>query len=107
MKKILKLLVISSLLIGCGGVNAKMNKTLDKVYTGMTIEEFKKTVQNETLVQMEENYSCYKVEVQRAKFGQEGGYRYTTRFFYFKDNILFKIDEGERATDLKIIIQNN
>lgn len=107
MKTILQLIIISSLLFGCGGVNSKMNKTLDKVYPGMTIAEFKKTVKNEILVQMLENYCCYKIEVQRAKFGQEGGYRYATRFFYFKDNILYKIDEGERATDLKIEIQNN
>jgi len=45
------------------------------------------------------------LEHKSAQFGTPGGYVYARRFYYFKDNQLYKINEGERATDLKIEIQ--
>ena len=42
-----------------------------------------------------------------AKFGQPGGYVYSQRFFYFRDSVLYRIDEGVKATDLKIEIQKD
>lgn len=107
MIKIVYCLIAANLLIGCGSVNSKMNKTLDEVYSGMTISEFKSKVKQSTLVQMADNFSCYKVTLQSAKFGEPGGYVYSTRFFYFKDNKLYRIDEGTRATDLKIEIEKD
>jgi hypothetical protein len=89
----------------CGSVNNKMNKKLDDVHSGMTIEEFKKAVPSATLVQMMDNFSCYKYTTSSAKFGEPGGYVYSTRFFYFRDNKLYRIDEGTRATDLKVEIE--
>ena len=71
----------------------------------MTLSEFKAKVKNSILVQMMDNFVCYKVSVQSAKFGEPGGYVYSTRFFYFRDNKLYRIDEGVRATDLKIEIE--
>jgi hypothetical protein len=53
---------------------------------------------------MQDNFACYKLVKQSAKFGEPGGYVYQTRFFYFKDDKLYRIDEGTRATDLKIEI---
>lgn len=104
MKKLISLLFLSYFLVGCGAVNSKMNKTLDNIQPGMTIQEFKKVAPKATLVQLMENLACYKLSLQSAKFGEPGGYVYSTRFFYFRDNKLYRIDEGTRATDLKIEI---
>jgi len=60
--------------LSCGSVNSKMNKSLDNVYQGMTIQEFKQKVSKATLVQMMDNYSCYKYTTSSAKFGEQGGY---------------------------------
>lgn len=81
-----------------------MNNALADVNTGMTISEFKVKVKKASLVQTEANYACYKLQKSSAKFGEPGGYVYQTRFFYFKNGKLYKIDEGERVTDLKIEI---
>ncbi len=108
MTKMIRFLISSLFLIsGCVSVNTKMNNSLDEVYTGMTIFEFKSKVKNTTLVQMMDNFSCYKLSLQSAKFGEPGGYVYQTRFFYFKENKLYRIDEGVRATDLKIEIDKD
>ena len=88
MKKIISLLITTAFFIGCVSVNTKMNSELNEVYSGMSLSDFKSKVRNTTLVQMEDNFSCYKLEKQSAKFGQPGGYVYETRFFYFKDNKL-------------------
>jgi hypothetical protein len=105
MRMLVRVLLFVSLSLGCGGVNSKMNKTLDSTYIGMTVEEFKQKTPKATLVQMMENYVCYKYAISRAKFGEPGGYEYSTRFFYFRDNKLYRIDEGAKATDLKIEIE--
>jgi len=105
MKKLISFLFLCCLLVGCGAVNSKMNKTIDNIYPGMTVPEFKKVAPKSTLVQLMENFVCYKLSLQSAKFGEPGGYVYSTRFFYFRDNKLYRIDEGTRATDLKIEIE--
>lgn len=107
MKKLLFFIVFINLLAGCTTVNTKMNTALNQVDPGMTISEFKSKVPKATLVQMEDNFACYKLEKQSAKFGEPGGYVYQTRFFYFKDRKLYRIDEGVRATDLKVEIAND
>lgn len=107
MKKIIPLLITTIFFVGCVSVNTKMNSELNEVYSGMSLSDFKSKVRNTTLVEMEDNFSCYKLEKQSAKFGQPGGYVYETRFFYFKDNKLYRIDKGTRATDLKIEIQKD
>lgn len=71
----------------------------------MTIREFKSAAPDASLVQMMENYSSYKIQKQAAKFGEPGGYVYSTRFIYFRDNKLYRIDEGEKETDLKLEIE--
>ena len=104
MKKIICILIVANLLTGCVSVNTKMNNSLSEVYTGMAISEFKSKLSGATLVQMQDNFACYKLALQSAKFGEPGGYVYSTRFFYFKDDKLYRIDQGTRATDLKIEI---
>ena len=103
MKNLLFILITVSLLIGCT-VNSKMNASLNEVYPGMTISDFKAKVTKSSLVQMSDNFVCYKLVKSNAKFGEPGGFVYQTRFFYFRDNKLYRIDEGTRATDLKIEI---
>lgn len=107
MKKLFCFLILANFLVGCVTVNTKMNTTLNQVYPGMPTSAFKNKVPKSTLVQMTNNYVCYKLEQQSAKFGEPGGYVYSTRFFYFKDDKLYRIDEGTRATDLKIEIAND
>tara|TARA_R110001592_G_scaffold107256_5_gene300386 strand:+ start:53 stop:577 length:525 start_codon:yes stop_codon:yes gene_type:complete len=104
MKKIIQIFIAATVLTSCVSVKTKMNNSLEAVHTGMTITDFKNKVRGTTLVEMKDNYACYKLEKQSAKFGEPGGYVYETRFFYFKDDKLYRIDEGTRATDLKIEI---
>ena len=106
MRIITMVIIIASLnFTSCGSVDNKMNIKLDKLYQGMTISEFKRTVGNSTLVEMMDNYSCYKLKVSSAKFGAASGFVYSTRFIYFRNNKLYRIDEGVRATDLKVEIR--
>lgn len=107
MNKIVKILLISIALVGCGSVSNKMTNATKDIETGMPLTDFKKKLPNANMVQQEQNYACYRLRKSSAKFGEPGGYVYETRFFYFKDNKLYRIDEGTRATDLKIEIQND
>lgn len=107
MMKIAKIIMISIALAGCGSVSNKMTNATKDIETGMPLADFKRKLTSASMVQQEENYACYKLQKSSAKFGEPGGYVYETRFFYFKDNKLYRIDEGTRATDLKIEIQND
>ena len=105
MRKIILLTILIYTFCGCGYI--KMNETkksLNKAYTGITIEEFTKEFPGAILIEMEKNFACYKLRNTSYKFG---GNNVLIRFFYFKDNKLYRVDEGERATDLKIEIKNN
>lgn len=104
MKKVFGILLALILLSSCGSVNNKMDSAIRDVNTGMSISEFRNKVHGATLVQKEESYACYKLTKSSAKFGEPGGFVYQTRFFYFKDDKLYRIDEGEAPTDLKIEI---
>lgn len=101
--KTLTLVIISmTLLFGCGSVEKSMQRRLDKVYIGMPLSEFKKTVRKTSMVYLSEDYSCFKLRKSKAKFGAPSGFVYSTRFFYFQGDKLWKIDEGERAVDYRI-----
>ena len=104
MKKVLGVLIVIFLVHSCGSVDIKMDKAIQGVNTGMSVADFKNIVTKSTLVQKEVNYACYKLTKTSEKFGEPGGRVYQTRFFYFKDDKLYRIDEGVRATDLKIEI---
>jgi len=104
MKKIIYFFILTNFLVGCVSVDTKMNNSLNEVNTGMSISEFKSKQHDATLVQTQDNFACYKIVKQSAKFGEPGGFVYQVRFFYFKDGKLYRIDEGTRATDLKIEI---
>lgn len=85
----------------------KMNRILDELYIGMSTKEFKSIAKKSTLVEMRGSYRCYKLTKSNAKIGEPRGYVYSTRFFYFKDDKLYRIDEGVRATDLKVEIEKD
>lgn len=106
MKKAKLLLVLVILMCACGGVEKAIQKDLDKVYIGMSMSEFKKVVRKTSTVYLSDEYSCLKLQRSKAKFGQPGGYVYSTRFFYFQDDKLWRMDEGERAVDYRIKIDN-
>lgn len=110
MKKIIYILITANLLIGyvsAQNASKKMNNSLSKVYTGMTISEFKNKLNNAILVQMQGNFACYKLEERSQTLTTWSGWVYETRFLYFKDDKLYRIDEGTRATDLKIEIEKD
>jgi len=100
----IQIFIAASMLIGCVSVKTQMNSALNEVYIGMPTSEFKTKVKGVAMVEMADAYSSYKLEKQAAKFGEPGGFVYETRFFYFKDSKLYRIDEGVRATDLKVEI---
>ena len=104
MKKVILILIAATVLTSCVSVKSKMNDSLNSVHIGMTISDFKSKVKGSILVEMKDNFTCYKLEKQSAKFGEPGGYVFETRFFYFKNTKLYRIDEGTRPTDLIIEI---
>lgn len=96
------IILIPFFLLSCGGAEKAMQQSLDNLYIGMSIPEFKKSCKNSSMVYLSEDYSCFKLKEKKAQFGEPGGYVYSTRFIYFKDGKLWKIDEGERAVDYRI-----
>ena len=93
MKKVFPILLIPLFLSSCLAVKAPV------VYTGMRIEQFLKAAKHEELVDMQGDYAVYRV--QYGFSGQE------TRFYYFRNGILQGINEGERAVDLRVKIDND
>jgi hypothetical protein len=81
------------LLVSCHSTKAPTIKT------GMTVEEFQKEAKKEVLVRMDGEWMIYKVIY--------GFIANNTRFYYFKNNKLVKMDRGERATDYRIRIDTN
>lgn len=104
--RLLYLFFITLFTISCGSVEQSMQKELDKVHIGMTIEEFKKAIPKSTVVYFDEMYTCYKLTKRYARFGDPNHFSYETRFFYFKDGSLWKVNEGEKAVDYRIKIDN-
>ena len=105
MKKILLLFTLTLFMYSCGAAKQQLNDVLSKVYIGMPISEFNQLVETKELISMEENSTIYLVK----KFnwydhnGADGTAAY--RYFYFKNNKLSQVDEGERVADLKIKIE--
>lgn len=91
-------------LFSCSSVEQAMQKELEKVYIGMPVDEFKQKIKKATVVYLDDEYACYKLNKRYARFGDPNRYSYASRFFYFKQGKLWKIDEGERATDYRIRI---
>jgi hypothetical protein len=93
MKKTIIVIFTAILLTSCYATKAPL------IRTGMTIEEFQKKAKHEEVVKMDGEWMIYKVI-----YGWNGE---NTRFYYFKNNKLVKMDSGERATDYRIRIDTN
>jgi hypothetical protein len=105
---IIILISISTLVISCGANPAKnISKTMDKVYIGMSVSEFKEKVENEELVEMNQKVTIFKKVIKSYNhylYGVPILASVDTRFFYFENNQLVKVDEGERAVDYRVKI---
>ena len=93
MKKTILTILTLILLVSCYSTRAPM------IRTGMTVEEFQKKAKYEELVTMDGEWMVFKVVY---GFNAEN-----TRFYYFKNNKLVKMDSGQRATDYRIRIDTN
>jgi len=102
MKKLL--LLCFSLSLGCGAVIHSVDSGVAQCYIGMPTSELKKIFRGDLKLEKlsEENTIYYVAKQYRTTY--ELGLTYT-KFFYFKNDKLFKIDEGQRATDQKIVIE--
>ncbi|CAA7195200.1 hypothetical protein [Chryseobacterium potabilaquae] len=101
MKTKISSLLIVILLLSCGSNPQNyFNNLLDNVQIGMSESDFKSKVQDEQLVKSDQNVSIYKVE--KRTYNDLHGWRSDHRFFYFINNKLSQIDQGERAVDYRI-----
>ena len=111
MKKLNYIILLSfmALILSCGANPTKlMNKTLDQVYIGMPLSEFKEKIDKEILVEANPRVTVYKVHHRTYNDAHVvlsgSGWRQDIRFFYFIDGKLNSIDMGERAVDYRIKI---
>ena len=106
MKKIFLIPIIittSIILNSCGAQPEKlMNDLMEKVYIGMSESEFREKIESAENVKMSSEISIYKVKVSSYRYVEHRQER--TRFFYFTDNKLIQVDEGERAIDYRVKI---
>lgn len=102
MKNIKYLIYLGALtLASCGAQPEKlMSKVMEKTYIGMSESEFKEKVEDEENVKMSTEISIYKVKVSSFRYVEH--YQEKIRFFYFANNKLVQVDEGERAIDYRI-----
>ncbi len=107
-KSIIILLLFTVLILSCGANPARdIAKTMDKVFLGMTINEFRQKIKDEELLIMKNEITIYKKNIKSYNYYAYGIPVLTntnTRFFYFEDNKLVKVDGGERALDYKVQI---
>jgi hypothetical protein len=97
------LISISILILSCGANPTKlMAKTMDKVYIGMPISEFKEKIEKEELVEMNEKVTIFRKVIKTYNDTPGIGWRRDHRYFYFENNKLVKVDKGERAVDYRI-----
>ena len=65
----------------------------------MTVEQFEKMAKYEELVNLDNEWSVYKLIY---GFNAE-----SVKFYYFYKNKLIKMDEGQRATDYRVRIDTH
>src|SRR5690606_25253749 len=94
-------LVALILLLSSCSIERSMQKSLNKVYIGMPLSEFKKELKKTSLVYMGNGYSCYQLTKSKAVYTGFENQLHSTRFFYFQNNKLWKMDEGVRAVDYR------
>ena len=107
MRKLILAFVLTLFTYSCGSSKSQFDNTMSNTYIGMTIQEFNKFAKNKELVSMKESITVYLLK-QYNWYDHDGadGTLANYRYFYFKDNKLIQMDRGEKATDLKIKIEN-
>jgi hypothetical protein len=98
-------LILVFLLFGCVSGKKQVQKLTEKVYIGMSITEFNKIIKNKTLVTLRKDITIYKVERQVWYDSDRSGAGF--KFFYFVNNQLTHLDEGEKSVDYRIQIDQN
>ena len=84
---IIILFCLSLLITSCGANPTKlMAKTMDKVYIGMPINEFKEKVEKEELVEMNETVTIFRIVIKTYNDIPGIGWRGDHRYFYFENN---------------------
>lgn len=106
---LITLITTAIVLLSCGANPTKlMTKTLDKVYIGMPISEFKEKVDKEELVKANSQVTIYRLVYKTYNDAHVvlsgNGWRQDHRYFYFVNGKLNRIDKGERAVDYRIKI---
>ena len=66
---------------------------------GMTVQDFTKIAKNAQLVEMSDGMTIYRVT--------HGFYADQHKFYYFRNNRLMQVNEGERKTDQRIRVDIN
>jgi len=102
MKKNVLIIILTLSLFGCISGKNQMSEIVSKVYIGMPISDFNKVVHKKRLVVMRKDVTIYKVE--RQVWYDSDGSNADYKYFYFVDNLLSHLDEGERAVDYRIQI---
>lgn len=106
--KVISLTIILAILTSCGANPVKnIAKVMDNVYIGMPLHEFKEKVEKEELVIMNQRITIFKTVIKSYNhyfYGLPILASVDRRYFYFEDNKLVKVDEGERAVDYRIKI---
>lgn len=109
-KLIITLLIFSTLILSCGANRTELiAETMDEIYINMPVSEFKEKVEDEELIEMNKEITIYRKVIKtynRMFYGVPIPKTIDYRYFYFVDNKLVKVDEGERAVDYRIKIEN-
>ncbi len=87
-------LLFAFYIVSCASGKNQLAKITDKVYVGMTLQEFNKVIPNKRLVEMTKEVTIYKVE--RKVWYDSDGSGSDYKFFYFVDGKLSEMNEGER-----------
>ena len=103
MKKTLKLslviLLLTSLFFSCDSLFYPSQKSYEKVYTDMTVQDFLKEHSKAKNEYLNKEMTIYSIRYMETMDNQP--YR---KFYYFENNKLVKVDKGERAVDARIRI---
>jgi hypothetical protein len=92
MKTLLQKFVVLSLILllftSCVSIKAP------QIWSGMTVKEFIKEAKHEELVSMDSGWTIYRVFY--------GYHAQNLMFYYFYDNTLVKMNQGQRDVDVRV-----
>jgi len=104
------ILILALLFTSCISNRFPLESKYEKVYTGMTIDDFlnrHNDVRNEYMNRETTIYSIRYYDDRNAKAFVSSSNEVTyKKFYYFENNKLVKVDMGERAVDFRLRIDN-